>query len=466
MSVACLLTATLSFVSPSRIATSMTTPLTIAICSDAFYPSIGGVEHHILSIATELVRRGNRVIVLTMQYPGYSGIRYLDVSDPADSSIKKLIKVFYLPIKTYSLGMEGLKLSITSGFGSLALYRNIFLREGVEIIHGHQANSFVALEAVWIGNAMGLRTIFTDHSLIRMGSPLTVLTNKILSYALASTDRLIAVSAESGENTSLRSGRSRLPGSVHIIPNAVDSRFMPDRSKVSDPADVIRIVTVSRLSFRKGADLLIRAIRAILSDSTMPNVHFDVVGPGSEAYISQLTALGPCVTYHGGLPHDQVVNVLQSGHISLTTSLTEAFCIAVLEGAACGLEVVSTAVGGVVNVLPPDYITLCRLEKELSGVELVGGLKQTIARVHSLGGPGNAGKRDRRAAELHEFVRGNYSWPRVAEETETVYRLAMDQPRIGQWTRYMTVGGLVAAIVFFMCTMGISHVFSVMDSLW
>jgi phosphatidylinositol glycan class A protein len=48
--------------------------------------------------------------------------------------------------------------------------------------------------------------------------------------------------------------------------------------------------------------------------------------------------------------------VLCRGHIFLNTSLTEAFCIAILEAASCGLLCVSTNVGGIPEVLPPSMI--------------------------------------------------------------------------------------------------------------
>ena len=48
------------------------------------------------------------------------------------------------------------------------------------------------------------------------------------------------------------------------------------------------------------------------------------------------------------------------GHIFLNTSLTEAFCIAIVEAASCGLLVVSTDVGGVTEVLPLDMIFLSK----------------------------------------------------------------------------------------------------------
>ena len=50
--------------------------------------------------------------------------------------------------------------------------------------------------------------------------------------------------------------------------------------------------------------------------------------------------------------------VLVQGNIFLNTSLTEAFCIAIVEAASCGLQVVSTRVGGIPEVLPPDLIIL------------------------------------------------------------------------------------------------------------
>jgi phosphatidylinositol N-acetylglucosaminyltransferase subunit A len=49
--------------------------------------------------------------------------------------------------------------------------------------------------------------------------------------------------------------------------------------------------------------------------------------------------------------------VLTRGQIFLNTSLTESFGIAILEAACAGLYVVSTRVGGVPEILPPDMIS-------------------------------------------------------------------------------------------------------------
>jgi len=60
----------------------------------------------------------------------------------------------------------------------------------------------------------------------------------------------------------------------------------------------------------------------------------------------------------GKIDHALVRDFFIQGHIFLNTSLTEAYCMAIVEAAASGLKVVSTRVGGVPEVLPPGLITL------------------------------------------------------------------------------------------------------------
>lgn len=80
----------------------------------------------------------------------------------------------------------------------------------------------------------------------------------------------------------------------------------------------------------------------------------------------------------GALDQPQVHETLLRGNIFLNTSLTEAFCMAILEAASCGyflktsyliyprramlisLQVVSTKVGGIPEVLPPNMIWLAQ----------------------------------------------------------------------------------------------------------
>ena len=47
----------------------------------------------------------------------------------------------------------------------------------------------------------------------------------------------------------------------------------------------------------------------------------------------------------------------------MNTSLTESFCIAILEAVCCGLLVVTTDVGGIPEVLPPHMAYLGKPEE-------------------------------------------------------------------------------------------------------
>ena len=67
----------------------------------------------------------------------------------------------------------------------------------------------------------------------------------------------------------------------------------------------------------------------------------------------------------------------QAGDIFLNTSLTEAFCMAIVEAASCGLLVVSTNVGGVPEVLPARM----RLLAEPTPASLLAAVRQAIAKV-------------------------------------------------------------------------------------
>ena len=126
--------------------------------------------------------------------------------------------------------------------------------------------------------------------------------------------------------------------------------FKPDLSRRN--WDRITIVVASRLVYRKGTDLLVAAIPSICD--LYPNVDFIIAGDGAKRVeIEQMReryVLQERVKILGSVPHKDIRNVLVQGQIFLNTSLTEAFCISIIEAACCGLLVVSTNVGGVPEV--------------------------------------------------------------------------------------------------------------------
>ncbi|XP_073835585.1 phosphatidylinositol glycan anchor biosynthesis class A [Musca autumnalis] len=335
----------------------------ICMASDFFYPSIGGVEEHIFNLSQILLKRGHKVIILTHCYGDSKGIRYLTNG----------LKVYYLPIKVFYA-----QSILPTMICNAPLIRAVLIREQIEIVHGHSAFSALGHEAMIVASLMGLKTVFTDHSLFGFADLSAVFTNKMLEIDLTCVDHCICVSHIGKENTVLR---ARVPKErVSVIPNAVDTAlFTPDPSQRPQD-DTINIVVASRLVYRKGIDLLSGIIPRFKS---MTNIKFIIVGDGLKRElleeIREKANMQDRVQMVGAVEHVQVREYLVQGHIFLNTSLTEAYCMAIVEAASCGLQVVSTNVGGIPEVLPDNLIILTKPEVD----SIYEGLMKAIKRLQN-----------------------------------------------------------------------------------
>lgn len=145
----------------------------------------------------------------------------------------------------------------------------------------------------------------------------------------------------------------------------------------------------------------------------------------------------------GELSHSDVRDkLLIKGHIFLNTSLTEAFCMAILEAVACGLTVVSTKVGGIPEVLPEKYIYF--VEPDVNSIRegLIDAIQDVI----------NDSRPD--PNECHKFVQDSYSWRDVAGRTEVVYdKILAEAPKALErkvrniWERGRMAGPLMAVLL-------------------
>jgi len=299
--------------------------------SDFFLPNLGGVEMHIYQLSQCLIESGHHVIVITHYYGNRKGIRYMTNG----------LKVYYIPQLPIYNGN-----SLPTVFNTLPLFRNILIRERIEIVHCHQAFSTLTHEGLTQGSVMGYPTIFTDHSLFGFQDTSSILTNKLLKVVLKTATFVICVSHTSKENTHLRAGYDE--NKIYVIPNAVDcSCFTPPSTPPAK--ERIKVITVARLTMRKGVDLLASVIPIVCK--THLNVDFVIGGDGPKRgeleEMIEREGLQERVELLGAVQHEDVRDVMVRGHIYLNCSLTEAFCIIIVEAASCGLRVVSTNVGGI-----------------------------------------------------------------------------------------------------------------------
>ncbi|KAJ2956471.1 hypothetical protein NQZ79_g7658 [Umbelopsis isabellina] len=363
--------------------------------SDFFYPNVGGVESHLYQLSQRLSQRGHKVIIITHAYGNRTGVRYLTNG----------LKVYYVPTMViYSSA------TFPTIYGFFPIFRNIVIRESIDIVHGHQAFSSLCHEAILHGKTMGLKACFTDHSLFGFADASSILTNKLLKFTLSDIDHVICVSHTSKENTVLRAALS--PRHVSVIPNAVvASQFLPDPT---------------------AAD---------------PNYSGDGPKRIDLEQMREKHLLHDRVELIGSVKHHDVRNVLIQGQIFLNTSLTEAFCIAIVEAACAGLLVVSTKVGGVPEVLPRHMINYAKPEED----DLVIAVSKAIHMIrYEVPKP----------LTFNEELKDKYSWKNVAERTEKVYDLisySQTSPLIERLRRYYGCG--VYAGKIFCMVMALDYLF-------
>ena len=100
----------------------------ICMVCDYFYPKLGGVETHIWSLMQNLIKLGHKVILVTHNYNNRVGVRYMT----------NALKVYYCPDFVFHDGAV-----FPDFFTFLPLFRNILIRERIEIVHCHQASSII-----------------------------------------------------------------------------------------------------------------------------------------------------------------------------------------------------------------------------------------------------------------------------------------------------------------------------------
>lgn len=362
----------------------------ICMVCDFFYPNMGGVETHIWSLSQCLIEKGHKVIIVTHSYNGRQGVRLMTNG----------IKVYYLKL---NIVYDQIILPTFCSFYSL--FRYILLSEKINIVHGHQSTSVMTNECLLFANSLNIKTCYTDHSLFNFNEIGSIHINKLLQITMSNIEHIICVSNICKENFILRT--KIYPSNISTIPNAVDSlKFKPDPTKRMN--NTINIIVLSRLVYRKGIDLLVKVIPIVCAKTN--NVNFIIGGDGPKLILleemKEKYQLHNRIELLGGIPHNKVRDLLIRGNIFLNCSLTESFCIALLEAASCGLFLVSTKVGGVTEVLPNSMIKF----SEPNAASLADAVIESIYLTRRCD-----------PMEIHERIKGMYNWFDVAKRTIKVY---------------------------------------------
>lgn len=214
-----------------------------------------------------------------------------------------------------------------------------------------------------------------------------------------------------------KQNESRYERPFQVVYNGVDTEHfkpMPRdpawRTALNIPADATVVMSVGRLIGWKGLGVIVKAI------ARLENVHYVYVGRGPYAQEIEAIAreLGIAQRAHaaGAQPHAQIAAIMNEADLFVQPSIgEEAFGITLVEAMACGLPVLASAQGGMLEIV----------EHERDGLLLpaddVDVWHSAIARLAA-----NDEMRERLRTNARAKVRQHFTWHATAARLDAMLR--------------------------------------------
>lgn len=309
-----------------------------------------------------------------------------------------------------------------------------FRRFRPDVVHTHTAKAGAAgrvagvlyrflTPGTLIGRPQLVRFVHTFHGHVfhsyygRAKTQLFITIEKILARF---TDAIIVLSAQQLEeiHTRFRVGRR---GQFRIVPLGLDLAALAGgtslRESLGIPSSETIVGYVGRLTAIKNHDLFLDVATRV----QRPGVRFVIFGDGAERSRLETAARGS-VVFAGT---QEAAAIYASLDIAALTSLNEGTPLTLIEAMTAGRPVISTAVGGVVDVLGPTTEVHAegsvRYEIRERGISVASGDAASFSAglVRLLD---DRGLRERLAAAGRNYVTAEYSKDRLTTDIMRLYR--------------------------------------------
>ncbi len=279
----------------------------ILIYSSLFYPSVGGMETVVLTLAHEFARRGHQVKVVT----------YSPASAPDD----------HFPFPVIRQPSRNALLDLT---------------RWCEVYY----QACISLKGLW-PLLYAPRTLFvTHHTWYRR-----------IDGTVGWQDRLKLLVCRFSQNIAISQAiAAHIPGKLRIIPNPYRAEFR----KIEGVARTKDFIFLGRLVSDKGADLLLEALRQV-KERGLP-FRCTITGEGPEKENLQKLArqyqLADLITFTGTVTGEALIRLLNEHQVMVVPSRwKEPFGVVALEAIACGCVVVGSSGGGLPEAIGPCGVT-------------------------------------------------------------------------------------------------------------
>ena len=369
----------------------------------------GGQNVHVAALATQLARRDADVTVHT---------RRDDPAQPRQVELAHRVRVDHVRAgPARYIGKDDLLAHMDDFADDLS---EQWRRDRPDVVHAHFWMS--GLAAVRAARPLGVPVVLTLHALgvvkrRHQGRKDTSPADRIAceQRLVSEVDHIVATCTDEVFEL-VRMGAPRQH--VSVVPCGVDLRsFHPDPDAHARTPGRARLLFVGRLVERKGVGNVVSALAGV------PDAELVVAGgpaPGeldADPEVGRLRALAGSegvadrVRFLGRVEHDRLPWLYRSADVVTCVPWYEPFGIVPLEAMACGVPVVASAVGGLVDSVVDGRTGLHVPPR--SPERLAEALGDLLA---------DPGWRRELGAQGAQRAREQFSWDRVGALTLNVYR--------------------------------------------
>jgi glycosyltransferase involved in cell wall biosynthesis len=396
-------------------------PLKIAMISEHASPlaHLGGVDAGgqnvaVAELSAALARNGHEVVVYT---------RRDDPDMPERVDTDKGFAVVHVTAGPAEHVPKDELLQHMKAFGeSLACS---WRRWRPEVAHAHFWMS--GLATMGAAASHGVPAVQTFHALgvvkrLHQGPQDTSPDDRIrLETMVARNIDWVAATCSDEVNELVRMGRPR--SAISVIPCGVDVAEFTAHGPTASRGRKHRIVSVGRLVPRKGFETMIRAMRylpdtelVIVGGPDKSELDGDVEAARLQRVAGQV-GVADRVHLYGSVLREEMPMLLRSADVVAATPWYEPFGIVPLEAMACGVPVVASSVGGMLDTVENDVTG--RLVPPRNPRALADAIGPILSQPRLRQMLGEGGRR--RVCE-------RYTWSRVADEVTAVYRRLATAP--------------------------------------
>jgi len=191
---------------------------------------------------------------------------------------------------------------------------------------------------------------------------------------------------------------------IDVVPNGVDiEKFHPKSENKAKKSDIIRLITVGRLSITKRVDILIDAVKILVEQGK--KVKLLIVGGGSlKDSLEKLAAkknLVNFIEFKGIVNSQQMPQLYQNSDLYVSATMQEGMSNAMLEAMACGLPIITTQCEGVDELIKGNGIII----KEETADEIAKAISELVMNTEKLE---SMSKASRKHSE-------NFTWKSVSQ---------------------------------------------------